>query len=253
MQREKKIGLIMKQRALYTLISLFLACPPAFADSFSVTIKAVDGDKKPVAKAGVSMFWVMNNHEMAPADDKPIVTDESGKAPLRADNWNQKRAALVFSADRKLGGIVGVSKEEDGKELTVTLGPTVRVKGKLECKELNFKPVWANTMIRPDGFRLDFAQNVTQSAEVEFVLPAGKYVFGSYGLDVTMTRKDVTVPKDKTEIDVGTIDLKPTNIAKLKGKTPPDWVIADARGAKADVKLADFKGKWVYIEFWGFW
>ena len=25
------------------------------------------------------------------------------------------------------------------------------------------------------------------------------------------------------------------------------------RGVKADVRLADSKGKWVYIEFWGFW
>jgi len=31
---------------------------------------------------------------------------------------------------------------DNGKELTVTLRLTVRVKAKLECKELNLKPDW---------------------------------------------------------------------------------------------------------------
>ena len=26
-----------------------------------------------------------------------------------------------------------------------------------------------------------------------------------------------------------------------------------ADGSFKDIKLADYKGKWVYIEFWGFW
>jgi hypothetical protein len=29
--------------------------------------------------------------------------------------------------------------------------------------------------------------------------------------------------------------------------------VTDARGVKRDVQLSDFKGKWVLIEFWGFW
>jgi hypothetical protein len=36
------------------------------------------------------------------------------------------------------------------------------------------------------------------------------------------------------------------------GKSLPDWTVTDARNAKKDVKLADFKGKWVLLEFWGF-
>jgi hypothetical protein len=226
---------------------------PAFAESFTVTIKAVDADNMPVANAEVALFWSVKAGAMKPYVEKPITTDGVGKAILTADDWTEKRPVLVLSADRNLGGIIGVGKEDEGKELTVKLGPTVRVKGKLECKELKAKPEWANTMVSVDGLRAPFAQDITEDASVEFVLPVGKYKFRTYGADVQSVTQTVSLASDRKELDLGMIDMKASTIAKLKGKTAPEWTIADARGVKADAKLADAKGKWVYIEFWGFW
>ena len=242
----------MFHRWLFALLSLAVACSVGFGESFTVTVKATDADKKPVAKADVALFWNVKDGAMTPAAEKPVVTDTDGKAVLRVDDWNEKRAVLVLSADRTLGGVVGVSKDDDGKEVSVTLGPTVRVTGKLECKELNFKPKWANTTVNADGFRAYFTQDITESAALEFVLPAGKYTLGSYGQDVEDVKQTVTLTADQRECDLGVIDMKASPIAKLKGKTPPDWVIADARGVKPGVQLSDCKGKWVYVEFWGF-
>jgi hypothetical protein len=243
----------MYQRYLFTVLSLAIACSTTLADTFVVTVKAVDADKKPVAKAEVALFWEVKNGAMTPVGEKPIVTDADGKAGLRVDDWNEKRPVLVLAADRKLGGLVGVSRADDGKEVTVTLRPTVRVQGKLECKELNFKPTWANTTVAADGFRAYFAQNISKSAAFEFVLPVGKYTLESYGADIDNAKQTVTLTADRREHDLGTIDLKATRIAKLRGKPLPGWAIADARGVKADVKVSDYKGKWVYLEFWGFW
>jgi hypothetical protein len=242
----------MFQRFLFTLLSL-TCCSTAFADTFVVTVKVVDGDKKPVAKADLALFWDVLNGAMTPRGEKPIVTNADGKAVLRVDDWNEKRPLMVLSADRALGGIVGVSKADDGKEITVTLGPTVRVKGELVCKELNSKPKWVNTTVDADGFRAYFIENITESAAFEFILPAGKYTLGSYGTDVEDAKQTITLAPDRSKYDdLGVIDMKASPIAKLRGKTAPDWRIADARGAKPGVKLADYKGKWVYIEFWGF-
>src|SRR5262249_51129553 len=33
----------------------------------------------------------------------------------------------------------------------------------------------------------------------------------------------------------------------------PAWTLADARGVKKDVTLADYRGKWVLVDFWGYW
>jgi thiol-disulfide isomerase/thioredoxin len=158
-----------------------------------------------------------------------------------------------LSADRSVGATVGVSKADDGKELTVKLSPTARVTGNLECKELSRKPEWANTYVSVEGFAGYFTQDMGKMARFAFTLPAGKYTLHSYGTDVQNVTQPVTLGADRTEHDLGTVDMKASAIAKLKGKLAPEWVIADARGAKADVKLSDYKGKWVFIDFWGFW
>src|SRR5437016_1510184 len=127
----------MRTRSLLTIMIAALACSAAVADTFSVTIKVVDADNKPVAKAGAGTLWTYEDEGKLRTKPNAIVTDKDGKALAVIDNWEETRPLLVMSADRKLGAIIGVSKEDDGKEVIVTVGPTVRVKGKLECKELN--------------------------------------------------------------------------------------------------------------------
>ncbi len=41
--------------------------------------------------------------------------------------------------------------------------------------------------------------------------------------------------------------------AQLVGKVAPELRVTEARGAEPTVKLADYRGKWVAIEFWGYW
>jgi len=219
-----------------------------FAATFSVTIRVVDADNKPVPKAVAATFWSGGAGMTA---DKAAITDESGKAVVQIDDWNEKRPVLVLSEDRKLGAVVGVTRAD--REITARVGPTVRLKGKLECTELKSKPAWANTMVSIEGLRAPFAQHMGQSAEFEFVLPAGTYSLRSYGTDVQELKHTVTLKADRAEHDLGTLDLKATAVAKLKGKPMPEWEITAARGVKPNVKLSDYKGKWVYLEFWGFW
>jgi hypothetical protein len=223
-----------------------------FAATFSVTVKVVDAEKKPLPAAGVALFWNVKGPMMA-SGGREEFTDENGRIVLQVDDWNEKRPVLVLSRDRKLGAVVGVSKADDGKEVIATLGPTIRVTGKLECSELKAKPKWANTMITADGFRAHVAQYMGEAAEFEFVLPAGKYALRSYGTDMEDIKQTITLAADRPEFDLGMLDLKASPIAKLKGKTAPGWEITAARGVKAQTKLSDYKGKWIYLEFWGFW
>ena len=54
-------------------------------------------------------------------------------------------------------------------------------------------------------------------------------------------------------LDLGTIALAARPLAKLKGKPLPEWTVTEARGVDKSVQLADYKGKWVVLDFWGVW
>jgi hypothetical protein len=103
----------------------------------------------------------------------------------------------------------------------------------------------------PDGARVLGCDS--QEADFSFLLPAGKYKLWGYGADIKDVRRDLTLVADKPELDLQTLNVPATEIAQHKGKIPPPWHVTDARGVKKDLNLADFKGKWVLVEFWGFW
>lgn len=39
----------------------------------------------------------------------------------------------------------------------------------------------------------------------------------------------------------------------VQGKPAPEWNITSARGMQTSAKLADYRGRWVVLDFWGFW
>jgi hypothetical protein len=78
----------------------------------------------------------------------------------------------------------------------------------------------------------------------------------------------ITLDTGRPEVDLGTVELVPArDILVLKeeaqsrgtfgdfrkhyGRRPPRWFVADAKGVAPDVRVEDFKGKWVLIYFWG--
>jgi len=102
--------------------------------------------------------------------------------------------------------------------------------------------------------------------KISFLLPPGKYDFWvrSTSPDARLrTPKGqkgirVEIPRGKTTLDLGVLNVTlprdkdgiARDISQFYGKEPPKLAITDARGVAKDVKLADFRGKWVLLEFW---
>jgi len=101
--------------------------------------------------------------------------------------------------------------------------------------------------------RRPIIQCSSEAASFSFRLPPGAYKFWGYGTDIQDLKKDITLNAGEPDLDFKTVDMKATVIARHKGKAPPAWHVTDARGVKNDVKISDFKGKWVLLEFWGYW
>ncbi len=243
---------IMNRRFLIAVGLLSLVLPEwgRAAGDLTIAGKVVDAAGKPVASVELSAFWTSRASSMQ--GHESVKSDQDGRFSLKVPDYGRGVAVLAVDKDRKTGGILAVEKGSAANDVTVTLGPLVRVKGNFFSKELNRKPTWTNVYIMtPDGSR--FLGCDSQEATFSFLLPPGKYSFWGYGADIKSVKEDLVVPADKAELDMQTLDVPATVIARHKGKTPPAWHVTDARGVKKDVTLADFKGKWVLVEFWGFW
>jgi hypothetical protein len=209
----------------------------------------VDAAGKPVAGIDVTSFWMTQKEKMTP--HKGATTNAEGKFTLSIAFYGLGQALFALDKDRKTGGLIVVEPKEAAKPQTIKLVPLVHLHGKFDCKELNKRPKWTNVYIISGQAR--FAMCSSDEASFSFLLPPGTYNFYAYGTDIQTLKKDITLKAGASEQDLGTIDMPATIIARHKGKAPPAWHVTDARGVKKEVKLSDFKGKWVLLEFWGYW
>ncbi|MEQ1904444.1 MAG: hypothetical protein ABL888_09685 [Pirellulaceae bacterium] len=243
----------MKLKVLCVFAVIWLQCMCNFAETLIVKISVAGPDGNPVVGADVSTLWEADNGQMTPTHPFAVVTNSKGNAEFRIEDWGQPRPLLILSADRALGRVVGISKKDDGTELKITLTRTVKVKGKLFCEDLNLSPLFPYNVVTADGFRNPMVNCSTSNATFEFALPIGKYTLKSYGLNVTPTKTVVDLNEEEPVLDLGTINLPATPIAKLIGKPAPDLFVSEVRGIEKSFKLSDYRGRWVYLEFWGFW
>ena len=231
--------------------------------------------------ADVAKFWkeegVLAAHPKSMATRLP-----EGKFSLSV---NSQPRASVYAVDKRheRGGFVSVEKSAADKPITITFAPLVRVTAKVYCSEAGRTPDWSIAVIHPPGDKsnyLHFTQCGSVRGEISLLLPSGKYDFDVYSSspDASMFRpkeqkdKDtaadlpvrgirVEVPRGQAALDLGVLNvalpLDKDGIARdysqFYGKEPPELVITDARGVPKGVKLADFRGKWVLLEFWTMW
>ena len=182
-----------------------------------------------------------------------MATDREGAFAIELQLYGSDGALLAMDRGQKVGGSVVVKAKGPVEPVTITLGPLVRVHGSFSCSELGKRPTWTNVYISlmPGNIRL--VANDSEEATFDVLVTPGTYQFWGYGTDVANLTKEITAKADSPDLDLGVLDIPATIIAKHKGKAPPEWKVTAARGVKNDVKLADFKGKWVLMEFWGFW
>ncbi len=236
----------------FALLVLLLATGSARAEKVTLRGKVVDAEGNPVAGAEAATMW--DYSARGAVGFGSVKTDDQGEFELQADTYRGRPVALmILDAERKRGATTRFSQQSFGKARTLTLEPLVKVKGEFTCTQLGERPPWTNVYVQFLPGNVRFAQFGSNEARFEFLLPPGDYRLHMYGSDVRSLNRDQWVEGDEGEIDLKKIDLPATPIALLYGKKLPDWTVTDARGAEKTVKLADYKGKMLLIEFWGFW
>jgi hypothetical protein len=215
----------------------------AVAGPVTITGSVSDMDGEPVAGVDVATIWL----EGKPAGG--VKTGEDGTFELEAQSYGRPIALMVMDAERKRGAVAVV--KNTAEPINVFLSTLVEVRGTFTCDDLGEKPGWTNAYVNLLPLGLHAARFSSDDAAFSFLLPTGRFQLYMYGTDVQGARRTIDVSSSKgTEMDLGAIDLKATPIAKLYGKELPPWNVTDARGVEKDVKLSDYKGKWVLLEFW---
>jgi len=215
--------------------------------------RVVDADGRPLAGAQVADLW---DFGASPSGSplRGLDCDPEGRFDGPLDPREDGFWLAAFSGDRKLAGIVEVPKDGPTTDLLIHTNPSSRVHGRIVSKDLGRAVDWANTYwsLKPGDIRL--AQCFTRKGEFDVRLPAGSYAWLAYGGDTQSRKGEVSLSSTVPDVDLGEIDLPAAFLGVHKGKELPTWSVTASRGIPLEKSaIADFRGRWLLVEFWGHW
>lgn len=228
-------------------------------DTYDIRGRVVDAGGEPVANIEVATGWNFQEDSATPRWRSGVVartgtslrTDEEGR--FSGTLYARRPTVAIFALDMKtkVGGIFIFSTSSPGKEYTLKIQPLVRLHGKISIGDSNVKDGTYYIYVTDTRARIAIASFVSKKTDFSFFMPPGDYEISFSAKDVKKVEMEVALTKE--DLNLRAVELSPTNLARHYGKEPPPWTITDARGVKKDVKLSDYKGKWVLIEFWAYW
>ncbi len=237
--------------ALLPLILLLLPSSPVLgAEPLEVTGQVLGSDGEGIPGIDVASYWTSAEGRWKARGG--VKTDDEGRFTLKARLSRRARSLMALDASQEQGGLALLSEETAKKPLTIKLQPTTLVAGAFENKGLGraIEKTYVSFTAKPASIAV--ASHVG-APSFTLRLPPAEYRLMVGGVDCERIVKRIALTRDMRTVDLGTTDLQPTIIAKHYGKEPPAWHVADARGVDPKATLADFKGKWVLLEFWGHW
>jgi uncharacterized protein (TIGR03067 family) len=235
-------------------------CTPGFKGfPKEFSLRVLDPAGKPVADAVVAGFMSLreDGHDKNAKSDwqyyESFKTDANGTLKLPFDN-PPSQELLVRHREKKLMALVGISPVSllNG-EVVVKLAAEREISGTIVCDELQKagKPIdWTNVYVWHNGERV--ADCISSQGRFEFVLPPGSYVLDAYGTDLKRKHVPIAVTEGVKKLEVDPIHLTASQLILLQGQPAPEPAgIVGWKGKP--VRLADLKGKYVMLEFWGYW
>ena len=216
-----------------------------------VTGKVVDAAGKPVARADVADMYAFEGDKIYAF--RGATTAEDGTFTITVRPYGRPFALMAYDPERKRAGIVRAGPGAPKAPLVIGLAPAIRIHGKFNCKALGGKPEWTMAYVSTDDGKCRVAQCESREAQFSLLLPDGSWSLNLYGSDINGIDRQVAPKKGKLDLDMGTVEFEAEFLALHYGKPLPSWSVSDARGVSSMVQLADYKGRWVLLEFWGFW
>jgi thiol-disulfide isomerase/thioredoxin len=197
---------------------------------------------------------------LSPGKWRAAITGDDGVTEMFVDDIAKPKVALVARhAARKLVGFHVVSRDEllsaskGRSSVTISLVPECRVHGRLQSSALellgrSLRITFTDVSVDGNWLFTDYSHK----CELEFFLPPGSYELDARGNDTSEAYRSFKVEAGK-DLELDAIELQPTNMVKLIGHPAPELRDVVAWKNTKPLKLADLRGKYVLLDFWGWW
>ncbi|AMV26997.1 Thiol-disulfide oxidoreductase ResA [Gemmata sp. SH-PL17] len=228
-----------------------------FPKELTLTVTRPDGTPAAGVTVGGFMYQRNTPEQKGAASvweySNPGKTGANGSITLKAETVQGGQLVVRDTANGTMAFVpVSPAKRANG-QFRATLARECKITGTLTCDELTKagQPIGpTNVYLIADGAPV--ASWASKDGKFEFLAPPGKYVLNPYGSEVGSEFVTVTVPTDRTELAFDPIPLTARAFALLKGRAAPELVGVVAWSGEK-VTFADLKGKYVLMEFWGYW
>lgn len=278
----------LPHRCRCALVACLALLPPAWAQSgktakpsqppktVEVAGRIVDATGAAVRGFEVGRAW--RGDEKGITADAALKTDKDGRFRGEvAVHPKQPITLLAMDPARRRGGWT-VVPDDRLTAIEIKVGPMTTLTGTFDVSRLKSPPETVAVIVQTSPDQLDLVRyEFSAKRKFTFRLPAGDYELSYVCSGGDREPRRVTIAKGRTTYDLGKIALRPTPPSKPTAdggkpaeadgrgddgpasaapgtpRPPPPLTVTEARGVPKDIKLADYRGKWVLIDFWGVW
>ena len=237
------------------LVPLCLAaCPAGDEDDGSVPVsgRIVDAAGQPVAGATAGTDWGFDRRR-PPYAYAGLEADDEGHFSGSIAAHGFPVTLEAYSEDGELAGFTRIEDADGTRDVRIVLQPSVRLVGEVTRSGLEEPLTSAQLMVIVDGVAR-FNAVVWGGSAFEVRVPRGDLSWTLYDDWFSMVKGEHALEPDEVEVDIGRVDIPAAFLAKHVGKQLPEWTVSASRGVPLDESsLEAHRGKWLLIEFWGYW
>lgn len=244
--------MIIGLRGALGVAATVLLAATTMAETKRVSGSVVGADGKDAANVDVASTWTITKDKLEPK--QKIRTDRTGRFSGEVEVGKEDAIVMAVDKDRKNGAIAVVKAADLGKPIKLKLEPLAKLSGGADFSAFEKAPADFEFKLAPKGSKSSLISEKVKGTAFAYRLPIGEYTIELKAKDAEDYSDEIELVADKAGLDVGPIKIKPDQAyVKAQFGKPAKITVTDARGVPKDFKLESLKGKWVLIEFWGFW